>query len=403
MKFKKSSHGLPPKARLLVVCLSRSWGGLEQVAFSDALEAAKKAVPVRLLCYNDSPIHRFYLQSEEAKRFVVVETMEGKPRNHFDFGLRARLRKNIANGINVMHLHQPSLLSSVVPWIWNFKHVGLIVTRHIQSDHRKRDLYHRILYSRIDAMLVMSEALRENVLKTHAIPERRVRVVPLGLDFERFDSMRVDGRTLRVHWAGDSGRRLVGVVGRLDPAKGQKTFLQAAATLLRNWDREVSKCPPPLFVLVGEETRGGEQGFLAELYALVEEFHIQTSVVFAGFQPNIPQVMASLDLVVMPSREETFGLVAIEALAMGTPVIVSTGGSANEIVGANEEYGFKVRPEDAFALQKRIHQGLLEYSDLKARALLGQSKVREKYSKENRVKVHVELYARVVRRRSRLF
>ena len=64
-------------------------------------------------------------------------------------------------------------------------------------------------------------------------------------------------------------------------------------------------------MIVGEETLGSDTGYLEELKEMVRQFGLEESVIFAGFQKNIPEVMRAMDIVVMPSREETFGLVAI--------------------------------------------------------------------------------------------
>ena len=72
-------------------------------------------------------------------------------------------------------------------------------------------------------------------------------------------------------------------------------------------------------------TRFGEVG--------LRVFHLEEFVHFAGYQENIPEVMRAFDIFVMPSRQETFGLVAIEAMAMECPIVISSGGSAAEIVG----------------------------------------------------------------------
>jgi glycosyltransferase involved in cell wall biosynthesis len=107
--------------------------------------------------------------------------------------------------------------------------------------------------------------------------------------------------------------------------------------------------------MVGEETLGSTQEYLAELRAMVHQFRIQDHVVFSGYEENLPEVMRAFDVLVMPSSHESFGLVALEAMAMECPVILSDVGSAREWVGEGEqEFGLMVRPEDAFDLQKQI-------------------------------------------------
>ena len=133
--------------------------------------------------------------------------------------------------MNLIHVHQTSLLGSIVPWLWNMPKVALFASRHIMNGHNKRDFVHRLIYSRVDKLIVMSQALRRNVMQTHAIRERQVKVVSLGLDFEAFDSAQVDMAAQRRKWGADHDTVVIGVVGRIDPAKGQATFIRAAASL----------------------------------------------------------------------------------------------------------------------------------------------------------------------------
>src|SRR6185312_1683974 len=107
------------------------------------------------------------------------------------------------------------------------------------------------------------------------------------------------------------------------------------------------------FVIVGEQTLGSTGNHLDELREMVAQFRLEDHVVFAGYQENIPEIMKAFDIFVMPSRQEAFGLVAIEAMAMECPIIISSGGSSDEIVG-HEEFGLTMRPDDAFDLQRQL-------------------------------------------------
>jgi glycosyltransferase involved in cell wall biosynthesis len=376
----------------IVVCLSHAWGGLEQVVAQDVMELEQVGLRVRALVLHGSPLDQYLSKHSQ----VIRITLASPPRDHFDLGMRSRIREWAQEGVNVIHLHQPSLLGSVVPWVMGHPQINVFASRHIMSSHRKFTPYHHWLYRRVDALLVMSQMLRENVLQTHPIEERAVKVVNLGLDFDRFDPDRVDGRKMRTEWGATDDQWVVGLVGRIDPAKGQDTFIRAAASLSRLMDLRQFK-----FVIVGEETLGRTQGVLEELQDMARELRVEEHVVFAGFHENIPEVMRSFDLLVMPSQQEAFGLVAIEALAMECPIILSRGGSASEIVG-QEEFGVLMRPADAFDLAKQI-QFLLERPDLREMmGKKGRDHVRRQYDRKVRLFRTLDLYERGIRRRSRL-
>jgi glycosyltransferase involved in cell wall biosynthesis len=376
------------KIRPLVFCLSHSWGGLEQVAASDSSDLATLGVPVRVVCLKGSPIEKNLANDSRVELFAL----EAKPRNYFDLELKKEIESHLKSGVNLVHSHQTSILGSIVPWIYLRGGVSAFATRHIMNNHDKHDWIHRAIYRRLDALIVMSQTLRENVLQTHAIEDARVKVIHLGLDFERFDPDKVQTKHQRALWGADDQTTVIGLVGRIDPAKGQSTFIKAAAGLLKGKRRDEKI----KFVIVGEETLGSAGAFLGELKQMVSQFHLDESVVFAGFQENIPEVMAAFDIFVMPSRQEAFGLVAIEAMAMECPIIISSGGSAQEIVGLGSEgqeaFGLTVRPDDAFDLQRQLSFLLENPKSRVEMGKRGRTHVMRNYDRRLRLKQTVELY-----------
>jgi glycosyltransferase involved in cell wall biosynthesis len=386
-------EGLEGRLRLLTIVLSHAWGGLEQVAVQDTLDLAAAGLTARFVCYQGSPIHEHLT----GKQGIELVSLEFSPRNFFDFKLRKLIHKELREGANVIHLHQTSLLGSIVPWVWRHPEVVLVASRHIMSDHRKTSFFHRILYSRVDQLLVMSDALKEHILNTHSIRESQVSVIRLGLDFERFNPSQVSGERLRAEWGADGGTTVIGMVGRIDPAKGQETFLKAAASLMKN-PREGERLK---FVIVGEETKGLDGTYLEELKKMVASFRMSDQVVFVGYQENVPEIMRAFDVFVMPSRQEAFGLVAIEAMAMECPIVISKGGSAREIVG-DDEFGLTARAEDAYDLQRQLRRlidGPVERLQMGQRA---RSHVVSLYDRRIRLLGTLDLYHRYLRRRSLL-
>lgn len=386
MTDEKSREALKTSLDALVICYSKSWGGLEQVAAADSCDLAAQGYKVRVLCLEGSPIHENLVHRGQAQPIPTPFT----PVNQFDLKLRRELLRLLAEGVNFVHLHQTTLLGSVIPWVWK-ANLPVFATRHILNNHRKKDPYHRLLYRRLDAMTVISHALRRNVLQTHAIRPDKVHVVNLGLDFELFDPDRASAEAVRRKWGADGDTLVIGTVGRIDPAKGQGTFLKAAAGLMRHL-REGEKLR---FVIVGEETLGSSGGYLEQLRQMVSQFHMEDRVVFAGYQENIPEVMRSLDLFVMPSRQEAFGLVAIEAMAMETPIVISSGGSADEIVGS-EEFGLTVKPDDPYDLQQKLRRLLDSPMERVQMGQRAREHVRKHYDRKVRVEKNLDLYAQAL-------
>ncbi len=131
---------------------------------------------------------------------------------------------------------------------------------------------------------------------------------------------------------------------------------------------------------------------------MVSQFHLEEKIIFAGFQQNIPEIMQAFDIFVMPSKQEALGLVAIEAMAMECPIIISSGGSAEEIVG-RELYGLTMRPEDAFDLQMKLKQLIMHEEVRREMGKRARAHVMKNYDRKIRIKTTLQLYDRGYRRR----
>jgi glycosyltransferase involved in cell wall biosynthesis len=127
-------------------------------------------------------------------------------------------------------------------------------------------------------------------------------------------------------------------VGRMTPQKGQHTLLHALAS------PELSSVR---LLLVG---RGSRQDYLQ---ALAAELGLSDRVRFLGTRGDVPQLMRAADLFALPSLHEGFGLVLVEALASGTPVVASRVGPVPDIV-LEGETGILVEANDAAGLTKAI-------------------------------------------------
>jgi glycosyltransferase involved in cell wall biosynthesis len=136
---------------------------------------------------------------------------------------------------------------------------------------------------------------------------------------------------------------LLGVFGRLQHWKGQDVFVEAAAAVAR-------RDPLARFAVVGGSSFGLEREFFDGLRRRVAELHLSDRLVFTGFRTDVPRLMAACDVVCHTSRvPEPFGLVVIEAMMQGRPVIATRGGGPSEIIESDAD-GVLVAPDDPAAL-----------------------------------------------------
>lgn len=163
---------------------------------------------------------------------------------------------------------------------------------------------------------------------------RRPVAVPIynGIDHARFDPERVALSPVRVELGIAPDALLLGAMGQITPWKGQDTAIRALAQLSADgWDAHLLIVGRVLFT--GRRVAFDNPAFLRELHRLTAELGLTDRVHFLGFRDDAPGLLAALDLLLLPSWDEPFALVVLEALAMGTPAVVGEIGGAPEVIG----------------------------------------------------------------------
>jgi D-inositol-3-phosphate glycosyltransferase len=193
----------------------------------------------------------------------------------------------------------------------------------------------------------------------------RVVVIPPGVDTARFYPIPADEAREFVRVPGDA--RMVLFVGRIEPLKGIDTLLEAVALLKQE---NVPRKGPIFLAVIGgdsEESPDPTSEEMARLQELRSHLDIDDTVTFLGRrnQDTLQYYYSASEIVVVPSHYESFGLVALEAMACGTPVVASETGGLVFLV-RDGETGFHVPAGDAQALADRLGQ-LLEDDVLRTR------------------------------------
>ena len=156
-------------------------------------------------------------------------------------------------------------------------------------------------------------------------PARKQWLVYPGVSLDAFNPDRLAApQALRAKFGLPTTGPLIGIVGRLQRWKGMDVFLDAIPAIRVRY-------PDVHAVIVGgpHET---EPRYPDELQARVQTLGISRAVTFAGFQSNVPEWMQAMDIVVHASDHEPFGIVVIEAMALGKPVVAGAEGGPSETI-----------------------------------------------------------------------
>lgn len=164
----------------------------------------------------------------------------------------------------------------------------------------------------------------------------RTVVIHNGIDTERFRPDRRSGSLLRATWQIPEGSLLIGIAARLDPIKDHQTFLRAASIFARTR-------PETRFVCIG----GGPQPYFDELRDLAEQLDLTDKVVWPGFIRDMASAYNALDICCSSSYSEATSNAVAEAMACGTPCVVTDVGDSKLIVG---DTGIVVPPRNPEAL-----------------------------------------------------
>ena len=197
-------------------------------------------------------------------------------------------------------------------------------------------------------------------------PWRPGRLVYPGVDLDRFDPAKLGApadlrRKLGLPLSGP----LIGIVGRLQRWKGMHTLIAAMPDLVREF--------PDIHCVIVGGRHEAEPEYEEFLERQIASLRLEAKVTMAGLQQNVPEWMQAMDVVVHCSDNEPFGIVVIEAMALGKPVVAGAEGGPAEII-PSDEHGFLAPYDDPRAVAAAVSRCL--NSPEEARAIGQNAKVR---------------------------
>jgi len=240
-----------------------------------------------------------------------------------------------------------------------------------------------------DVIVASTSTEKEQLETLYQAPPDKIEVIPPGVDLSHFYPIPPD--EAKEYVGIPQEKRMLLFVGRLEPLKGIKTLLRAIGILRQKGQADDDLC---LAVIGGElaDKDGQETDEVRSLLKLRDEFGLEDMVTFLGkrSQDSLPYYYSAAEMVIMPSHYESFGMVALESMACGTPVIASLVGGLIHLV-EDGVTGYHVPVDNPQALSLRIHS-LLEDKSLRYRMGHDAFAFAKKYSWENISSRMLDLY-----------
>jgi glycogen(starch) synthase len=310
--------------------------------------------------------------------------------NHF-------LTKRMADVVHsvdfdVMHVHDWLAAFSGI----SFKHYlkkPMILTVHSTEVGRAQGLHSPDSFSingiewwamyEADRVIVCSQSMKNEICGHFNLPWDKVDVIPNAIDATKYQTS-VDRGSVRQRYGVGYGEKLILCVGRLVPQKGTEYFIRAIPSIAKRY-------PEAKFIIVGE---GWSRDILeSEARASGQGRKIQ----FTGFASDqeVINLMTSADVLVVPSIYEPFGIVALEGMATGVPVIASQVGGLSEVI-EHDRTGLFVYPRSPESIAWGIDRVLSDPDHAKWLTENAKEKLHKAYSWEAVAMKTVEVYRKVV-------
>ncbi|HEU4505742.1 MAG TPA: glycosyltransferase [Nitrospira sp.] len=236
----------------------------------------------------------------------------------------------------------------------------------------------RMTFGWSHAVVCCSEAVRRSVIRQLGAPDARQTIIPFGVDVGRFA---VIDRVTRKELGLDDDGPILGTVSRLvEPKKGLSVLLRAMAVLNRGGEHQGCQ----LLII-------GEGPARESLEALSERLGLSSFVRFTGPRRDIPRILPLLDVFVLPSLYEGFGIAILEAMAAGRPVVATAVGGIPEFVVPGET-GLLVEPGNAEALAEAIGCVLRDPERARLMGTRGRARVVSTFQMSTVVRRHEQVY-----------
>nr|WP_262895143.1 glycosyltransferase family 4 protein [Hymenobacter jeongseonensis] len=323
---------------------------LNTVRFADWMR--ERGWPVQLINLPDSPIAA---RATEMQMDVVLLRNPWKAADVPAAGRLAKILRDFGARALIV-TRNGDLGMAVLCKTLYLPQIRLVYQQHMQLGLAKRGLVHTLRYRALDAWLAPLQQLAREVREKTRLPAERLHVVPLGIELEKFAHAGPTQAQARaqLNLVLPPDAVLLGLIGRFDEGKGQAFVVEAVAKLRNQY-------PQLQLLFVGESTRNEGNEYREAVLARVQELGLADAVHVRGFTPQPEVAYRALDISITASTNETYGMVTIEAMATGLPVVASATGGTLEIV-ADGRTGllFPLGNEAAFeaAIERLLHPEL---------------------------------------------
>ncbi|SFT39250.1 Glycosyltransferase involved in cell wall bisynthesis [Lishizhenia tianjinensis] len=324
---------------LAFYCSSVSWGGLEMNFIRYAYWMHERGFNVVLYCVKDAYI------DEKNKEYQIPVRYVAHNKKYFDYSNASKVgkqfKKDNVTAVWIRDRRDMNIMGLVKSKMK--KDFKILYQQAMQIDVKKKDLFHTRRFAKIDLWISPLKFLAEQVKENTNFPAHKIHQIPLATD--KVAGTKLSKEEARALLNLPQDKFILGILGRLDPLKGQHFLIKALAELeKKHQDVEL--------LIVGDLTHNEGEDYYQLLQDEVKNLGLSSKVHFRPFMKDTEAFYKGIDLFVMASEGETFGMVTIEAMSYGLPIIGTRSAGTPEILGEGK-FGklYEVNNLEDFSMQ----------------------------------------------------
>ncbi len=263
--------------------------------------------------------------------------------------------------------------------------INLIYQQHMQIGIQKKDLIHTLRFSAINYWITPLELLKNEIVKQTRFNLDKVKVVPLGTDIHKFVKKKYTKSDAREKLGLKNSSYIIGIIGRIDPKKGQLFLIQAINQLR-------SVYPQVELLIIGEPTINNPDGnrYYKQIKQYISDNDLSNYIHLRGFTMDVNLFYNAIDLFALASENETYGMVTIESMLSGVPIIATNSAGTPELLNYGE-FGHLYTPFDIEAFCANVIDIIANIENTIKMAAKGRVEAMKKYSQENECASILEL------------
>jgi len=269
-----------------------------------------------------------------------------------------------------------------VPIIVHGEH-GFEITDLTGQNKKRKFIRKLVLSTMIDKIVTVSKNLKNRLINEIKIKPEKIIHIPNGVDTNKFNIYKKE--FTRKKFGFKKKDFIIGIVARLDPIKNHKTLISVFKEI-------VAIHPNTNLVIVGDGSLRNK------LENQTYQLGIKNKVIFMGERDDVPEILKTFDIFVLPSLNEGMSNTILEAMATGIPVIASNVGGNPELV-IDGRTGFLFPTNDVESLVQKIKTYILHLELKQKHGYNARKRAEEKFSLDQMVRRYEELYVELVERK----